>query len=107
MIEPEIAFYDIHENMDLAEDFIKYLVRYALENCNRDLQFLNKMIDKDIINRLEGVCKTAFARITYTEAVDILLESGKILNSRYRGAWICKASTKDTLWKNIFNVPSL
>ncbi|MFY9116558.1 MAG: asparagine--tRNA ligase [Bacteroidales bacterium] len=77
MIEPEMAFYDIHDNMDLAEDFIKYLVRYALEHCHNDLQFLNKMIDKDIINRLEGVCRTSFARITYTEAIDILQKSGQ------------------------------
>ncbi|HBG54251.1 MAG TPA: asparagine--tRNA ligase, partial [Rikenellaceae bacterium] len=51
MIEPEMAFYDIHDNMDLAEDFIKYLVRYALENCASDLQFLNNMLDKELINR--------------------------------------------------------
>ena len=54
MIEPEMV-YDIHDNTDLAEDFIKYLVRYALEHCHNDLQFLNKMIDKDIINRLRSV----------------------------------------------------
>ena len=77
MIEPEMAFYDIHENMDLAEDFIKYLVRYALEHCATDLQFLNKMIDKDLIARLEGVCNTEFARLTYTEGVDILMGSGQ------------------------------
>lgn len=77
MIEPEMAFYDIHGNMDLAEDFIKYLVRYALEHCATDLQFLNKMIDKDLIARLEGVCNTEFARLTYTEGVDILMGSGQ------------------------------
>lgn len=77
MIEPEMAFYDIQENMDLAEDFIKYLVRYALEHCATDLQFLNKMIDKDLIARLEGVCNTEFARLTYTEGVDILIGSGQ------------------------------
>ncbi|NLA15574.1 MAG: asparagine--tRNA ligase [Bacteroidales bacterium] len=75
MIEPEMAFYDIHENMDLAEDFIKYLVRYALEHCQSDLQFLNQRVDKDLINRLEGVCNTEFARLTYTEGVTILMQS--------------------------------
>lgn len=77
MIEPEMAFYDIHENMDLAEDFIKYLVRYALENCAPDLQFLNNMIDKDLIERLESVCDTTFARLTYTEGIQILSSSGQ------------------------------
>jgi len=94
--------------MDLAEDFIKYLVRYALENCNRDLQFLNKMIDKDIINRLEGVCKTAFARITYTEAVDILLESGQ--NFEFPVSWgrgFAKRARKIPCGKTFSTVPSL
>ena len=94
MIEPEMAFYDIHDNMDLAEDFIKYLVRYALEHCHNDLQFLNKMIDKDIINRLEGVCRTSFARITYTEAIDILQKSGQHLNSRILGSRFAKRTRK-------------
>lgn len=75
MIEPEMAFYDIHDNMDLAEDFIKYLVRYALENCASDLQFLNNMLDKELINRLEGVCNIDFVRLSYTEAIDILTGS--------------------------------
>jgi len=72
-----MAFYDIHDNMDLAEDFIKYLVRYALENCAPDLQFLNNMIDKDLIERLESVCDTTFARLTYTEGIQILSSSGQ------------------------------
>lgn len=77
MIEPEMAFYDIHDNIDLAEDFIKYLVRYALENCAPDLQFLNNMIDKELIKRLEGVCDTQFVRLSYTEGIDILTGSGQ------------------------------
>lgn len=75
MIEPEMAFYDINDNMDLAEDFIKYLVRYALENCASDLQFLNNMLDKELINRLESVCNIDFVRLTYTEAIEILTGS--------------------------------
>ena len=77
MIEPEMAFYDIVDNMDLAEDFIKYLVKYALENCAADIEFLNNMIDKDLINRLEGVCNTEFVRLTYTEGIQILTASGQ------------------------------
>ena len=72
MIEPEMAFYEIKENMDLAEDFIKYCVQWALDNCRDDLQFLNNMFDKELINRLEGVLKNDFKRLTYTEAVQIL-----------------------------------
>ncbi len=77
MIEPEMAFYDIRDNMDLAEDFIKYLVKYALENCMDDLQFLNDMFDKELIERLHGVIETDFVRLSYTEGVDILMKSGQ------------------------------
>jgi len=77
MIEPEMAFYDINDNMDLAEDFVKYLIRYALDNCSDDLEFLNKMIDKELLERLKFVIDNEFVRTTYTEAVKILVESGK------------------------------
>lgn len=77
MIEPEMAFYEIQDNMDLAEEFIKYCVKYALDNCMDDLRFLNDMFDKELIPRLQGVINTEFARITYTEGVDILLKSGR------------------------------
>ncbi|MDP4222423.1 MAG: asparagine--tRNA ligase [Bacteroidota bacterium] len=72
MIEPEMAFYDIKDNMDLAEDFVKYLIRYALENSRDDLVFLNKMIDNGLIDKLKFVLENEFARNTYTEAVEIL-----------------------------------
>jgi len=77
MIEPEMAFYDIKDNMDLAEEFIKYLIRYALDHCADDLDFLNKMIDKELIERLQGVLKTDFVRLPYTEGVEILMKSGQ------------------------------
>ncbi len=76
MVEPEVAFNDITDNMDLAEDFIKYLVKYALDNCMDDLKFLNDMFDKELISRLQGVVETEFVRLTYTEGVKILEESG-------------------------------
>ena len=72
MIEPEVAFIDQQELMDLEEDFIKYCVRWALENCKDDLEFLNQMIDKELIARLEGVLKETFVRLTYTEGFEIL-----------------------------------
>lgn len=72
MIEPEMAFYDLQDNMDLAEDFLKYLVRYALDKCPADLQFLNDTYDKELLNRLRFVIDNDFQRLTYTEAVDIL-----------------------------------
>ena len=72
MIEPEVAFLDQEGLMDLEEDFIKYCVRWALDNCQDDLQFLNKMIDKTLIERLESVLKESFVRLTYTEGIDIL-----------------------------------
>ncbi|MGM0504413.1 MAG: asparagine--tRNA ligase [Bacteroidota bacterium] len=77
MIEPEMAFYDIHDDMDLAEDFLQYLVSYALENCAEDLEFLNKMFDKELIERLKFVVNNKFKRITYTEAIDVLTQSGQ------------------------------
>ena len=77
MIEPEMAFYDLDDNMDLAEDFVKYLIRYAIENCREDLDFLNNMIDKALLERLNFVLDNKFVRISYTEAVSILTGSGK------------------------------
>ncbi|MCU0474123.1 MAG: asparagine--tRNA ligase [Bacteroidales bacterium] len=85
MIEPEMAFYDLTDNMDLAEDFVKYLIRYALENCREDLDFLNNMIDKGLLERLNFVVANEFVRITYTEAVNILVNSGK--KWEYKVGW--------------------
>ena len=77
MIEPEVAFNDIHDNMDLAEDFLKYLVNYALEYCREDLEFLNNMVDKELIATLEFVVKNKFIRMSYTQAVEILKNTGQ------------------------------
>ena len=77
MIEPEIAFYDINDNMDLAEDFIKFCVKYALDHCKDDLEFLNKMYDNSLIERLQGVIKEKFVRLTYTEGIEILKAANK------------------------------
>ena len=75
MIEPEMAFYDINDNMILAEEFVKFLVQYALDNCADDLKFLNDKYDDGLIERLNSVLGIDFQRVTYTEAVEILEEA--------------------------------
>jgi asparaginyl-tRNA synthetase len=77
MIEPEVAFNDITDNMDLAEEFIKYCIQYALDNCKDDIEFLQQMYDNELISRLEFVVKNEFVRLPYTEGVKILEASGK------------------------------
>lgn len=95
MIEPEIAFADINDNMDIAEDFLKYLIKYALDNCNDDLQFLSKrladeeknkkMQDRapELIGKLKSVYESDFERITYTQAIEILLKSKPNKNKKF------------------------
>ena len=77
MIEPEVAFYDNNDNMDLAEEFLKYLIRYALDHCMEDIEFLTKMYDNELTDRLKFVVENDFVRLTYTEGVKILEESGE------------------------------
>ena len=76
MIEPEMAFYDITDNMDLAEEFVKYCIKFMLENSRDDIEFLAEHFDKGLIERLEFVLHNDFVRLTYTEGVRILEESG-------------------------------
>ena len=77
IIEPEIAFAELQENMDLAEAMVKYIIRYVLENYPEEMEFFNKFIDKGLLDRLQNILDSEFARITYTEAVDILQKSGQ------------------------------
>ena len=77
MVEPEVCFIDLNDLMDLEEDFIKYCVRWALDNCKDDLEFLNNMIDKSLLERLRGVVDTEFVRLPYTEGIRILQEAVK------------------------------
>lgn len=77
MVEPEVAFIDLNDLMTLEEDFIKYCVKWALDNCKDDLEFLNKMIDKGLIERLESVLKSDFVRLPYTEGIKILQQAIK------------------------------
>lgn len=77
MIEPEMAFYELEDNMNLAEEMLKYLVNYALQHCKDDLEFLTNLYDKELLNRLTSVASSSFKRLTYTEAIEVLKNSGK------------------------------
>ncbi len=89
MIEPEMAFYEIEDNMDLAEDMLKYLINYALEHCGDDLAFLEKMYDKELTERLRHVSGSNFIRLSYTEAVEILeaAVASKAKKFEFRVGW--------------------
>ena len=104
MIEPEVAFNDNNDNMDLAEDFLKYLIRYALEHCMDDIEFLAKMYDEGLVDRLKFVTDNEFVRLSYTEGVKILEESGqKFEFPVYWGADL-QSEHERYLVKNIFSV---
>ncbi|MDD5032469.1 MAG: asparagine--tRNA ligase, partial [Patescibacteria group bacterium] len=75
MIEPEIAFADLRDNMDLAEEMVKYLINYIRQNCPAEMEFFSKFIDKDLDQRLDNVAKSSFGRLTYTKAIEILKNS--------------------------------
>lgn len=77
MVEPEMAFCDLSGNMDVAEDMIKYVINYVLEECPEEMEFFGKFIDKGLLDRLDNIVNSDFARITYTEAVEILKNSGE------------------------------
>jgi len=77
MIEPEMAFADLKDNMDNAENYIKYVIQYVFDNCYEDLQFFDKFIEKNLIQRLKNTLETSFERLTYTEAIKILEKSNK------------------------------
>ena len=85
MIEPEIAFADLNDNMDLAEDMMRYIVKYVLDNAKEEMEFFNKFVDKTLIERLENLVNSDFKRMTYTEAIGILLESKK--EFQYQVEW--------------------
>ncbi|NLB11198.1 asparagine--tRNA ligase, partial [bacterium] len=77
MVEPEIAFADLDDDMDLIEDCLKYCISYVLENCPLEMEFFNKMIDKDLLTRLDNILKTPFQKLTYTEGIEILKKAVK------------------------------
>ncbi|WP_163192755.1 asparagine--tRNA ligase [Clostridium thermarum] len=77
MIEPEMAFADLQDDMRLAEDMIKYIINYVMENAPEEMQFFNQFIDKELLERLNNVVSSDFARVTYTEAIELLKNSGE------------------------------
>lgn len=85
MIEPEIAFAELEDNMELAEDMIKYIISYVLENAPEEMEFFGSIVDKDLLPRLQNVVSNDFGRVTYTEAIKLLQESGH--NFEYPVSW--------------------
>lgn len=99
MIEPEIAFAELSDNMDVAEAMIKFVIRYVLDNCSQELEFLNKFIDKGLIERLTAVANADFGRVSYTDAVEMLSEFND--EFEYKVSWGCdlQTNTNDALLK--------
>lgn len=92
MIEPEIAFADLEDDMELAEAMIKYVINYVLENCSQEIEFFNKFIDNTLLDKLNNVVSNDFARVTYTDAIKLLEESGK--EFEYKPFWGCDMQTE-------------
>jgi asparaginyl-tRNA synthetase len=105
MIEPEVAFSDINDNMNLAEDFLKYLINYALVNCPDDLEFLNNMVDKELLERLKFVVNSSFIRMTYDGAIDILKASGQKFEFPVSWGLDLQAEHERYLVENYFQCP--
>ena len=105
MLEPEMAFADLEDNMDLAEAMLKYLIQYCLDNAPEEMEFFNKFIDKELLARLDNVIKSEFKRITYTEAIDLLVKSGH--SFQYPVEWGCDLQTEHEryLTEQIFKQP--
>ena len=105
MIEPEIAFADLDDDMDLAESMLKYIINYVLENAPEEMAFFNQFIDKDLIERLKGVAGSDFGRVTYTEAIELLKEHNDEFD--YKVSWGCDLQTEHEryLTEKIFKRP--
>ena len=105
MIEPEIAFADLEDDMELAEDMVKYIIRFVLENCPEEMEFFNNFVDKGLLDRLDNVINSDFGRVTYTEAVEILQKSGH--EFEYPVTWGCDLQTEHEryLTEQVFKKP--
>lgn len=105
MIEPEMAFAELSDDMDVAESMIKYVISYVLENCPQELEFLNKFVDKELIERLTAVANSDFGRVTYTDAVNMLEEHND--EFEYKVSWGCDLQTEHErfLTEKIFKKP--
>ncbi len=105
MIEPEIAFSDLADDMALAENMTRYVVKYVMDNCPADLEFFNKFVDNTLLDRLNNIVNSSFAHVTYTEAIKLLEESGK--EFEYKPFWGCDMQTEHEryLCEQIFRKP--
>lgn len=105
MVEPEISFADLEDNMELAEDLIKYIINFVLENCPEEMAFFNSFIDKGLLDRLDNIVSSDFVRITYTEAIDLLLKSDHTFE--YPVEWGCDLQTEHERYitEQIYNAP--
>ena len=105
MIEPEIAFADLDDNMQLAWDMIKYIVKHVMKNCSEELDFFNKFVDKTLLERLTALVNSDYAKVTYTEAVDILMKSGE--NFKYPVYWGVDLQTEHEryLTEKVYKMP--
>ncbi len=105
MIEPEIAFADLNDDMQLAEDMLKYVIRYVLDNAPEEIAFFNNFVDKGLIERLEGVANSDFGRVTYTEAIELLKKNND--NFEYKVEWGCDLQTEHEryLTEEVFKRP--
>ncbi|MDU1174637.1 asparagine--tRNA ligase [Peptostreptococcus anaerobius] len=105
MVEPEIVFADLEDLMELAEDMIKFVINYVLENCPEEMAFFNSFIDKGLFERLDKIVSSDFVRITYTQAVDILLKSGH--KFEYPVEWGCDLQTEHERYitEEVYNAP--
>ena len=105
MIEPEMAFAELSDNMDVAEAMIKYVINYVLDNCKQEIEFLNKFIDKELVERLTAVAGSDFGRVTYTDAIKMLEEHNS--EFEYKVSWGCDLQTEHEryLTEKIFKKP--
>lgn len=105
MIEPEIAFAELEDDMELAEDMVKYVINYVMENAPEEMQFFNQFIDKEVLDRLNLVVSSEFGHVTYTEAIELLKKSGEVFS--YPVEWGCDLQTEHEryLTEKIFKKP--
>jgi asparaginyl-tRNA synthetase len=105
MVEPEMAFYDLEDDMDLAESFLRYLLKDALENCSEDLEFFNKQIDKTILERHRKIVDNKFERISYSEAVQLLGKSNKKFKYSVKWGSNLQSEHERYISEEVFNNP--
>lgn len=105
MIEPEVAFFRLQDDMKLAEEFVRYLADYALKNCSEDLAFFNERIDSDVISRLENIAREPFEKLSYTDAIKILEKSNETFEYKVHWGSDLQSEHERYLTENVFKKP--